>query len=144
MPGYVFDSSAIAVILGVKRGEAVRLLRGGATICLAYYELCNVVWKEAALLRRVAPREALETAGYVALILREMRVEHLTSPEDLRGVLDLALKTGLTAYDSSYLYAAKKLGAVLVTEDEELREAARNCGVEALSVDQYLDAARAP
>ena len=119
MPRYVFDSSAIAAILGTKRREGVGLLRGRTTVGLAYYELCNVLWKEAALLRRVEPRAALEAAKRLALIFGEMRVEHLTSPEDLRGLLDLALETGLTTYDASYLYAAKKLGAVLVTEDGE-------------------------
>jgi len=141
MPRYVFDSPAIAAILGTKRGEGVGLLRGRATVGLAYYELCNVLWKEA-LLKRAEPRAALEAAKRLALIFGEMRVEHLTSPEDLRGLLDLALETGLTAYDASYFYAAKKLGAVLVTEDGELREAARDCGVKALSVSQYLDEAR--
>jgi predicted nucleic acid-binding protein len=40
--------------------------------------------------------------------------------------LDLALETGLSAYDASYLLVAQILGAELVTLDAELATAAQN------------------
>jgi predicted nucleic acid-binding protein len=43
---------------------------------------------------------------------------------DHGDVLELALKSGLTAYDASYLLLARKLGAELVTLDEALTRAA--------------------
>jgi predicted nucleic acid-binding protein len=43
---------------------------------------------------------------------------------DHDGTVDLALKTGLTAYDASYLWLARRLGAELVTLDKELGRAA--------------------
>ena len=42
---------------------------------------------------------------------------------DLASV-ELGLATGLTAYDASYLWLAKELGAELVTLDKALRKAA--------------------
>lgn len=50
-----------------------------------------------------------------------MNVENLETKEDLTGVMELAVRLKLTFYDASYLYVAKKLNLILVTEDEELR-----------------------
>jgi predicted nucleic acid-binding protein len=40
------------------------------------------------------------------------------------GALELALDSGLTVYDASYLWLARQLGAELVTLDKELGRAA--------------------
>ena len=42
---------------------------------------------------------------------------------DHDGALKLAVTTGLTAYDASYLWLARKLGAELVTLDKQLAKA---------------------
>jgi len=39
-------------------------------------------------------------------------------------VVDLALETGLTVYNASYLYLSQNLGMELITFDRRLREAA--------------------
>jgi predicted nucleic acid-binding protein len=39
--------------------------------------------------------------------------------------LELAAATGLTAYDASYLWLARRLGADLVTLDKQLAKAER-------------------
>jgi predicted nucleic acid-binding protein len=44
-------------------------------------------------------------------------------------VLDLARRTGLSAYDACYLDLAMRLGAPLATRDDRLREAASGNGV---------------
>jgi hypothetical protein len=50
--------------------------------------------------------------------LEEIAVEH-------DKALELAAATGLTAYDASYLWLARELGAELVTLDRRLANAAR-------------------
>ena len=136
---YLLDSSAIAIILIEKREDALNLLRGRATISLAYYELCNILWKEAFLLKLVDTQVALKTAEHLAYILSEMHVENLSSPKDLYELMKVALETGLTVYDASYLYAAEKLSATLVTEDNKLSEAAKKRGVNVISTSHYLN-----
>jgi len=42
---------------------------------------------------------------------------------DHDGVLALAASTGLTAYDASYLWLARRLSADLVTLDRQLAQA---------------------
>ena len=44
-------------------------------------------------------------------------------PIDHNDNLDLAIETGLTIYDASYLYLARQLGADLVSFDKQLIKA---------------------
>jgi len=53
-------------------------------------------------------------------------------------VMRLALRSGLTFYDASYLYLAKSKDYVLVTEDEELLRQAATTGVRAIRMEEYL------
>src|SRR5262249_28265020 len=49
--------------------------------------------------------------------IEEVAVDH-------QGAIDLAIGTGLTAYDASYLWLARQLGAELVTLDRLLAKTA--------------------
>ena len=58
-------------------------------------------------------------------LLGKLDVEAVATDHD--AVLVLALATGLTAYDASYLWLSRHLGAELVTLDRRLMtEAARS------------------
>ena len=48
---------------------------------------------------------------------------------DFNKTLSLALDTGLTAYDASYLYLAQTLGMPLATFDRELSSVAQARGI---------------
>ena len=83
---------------------------------LLSFELANVCLTKCR--RHPDLREALLAAFQLRgrLGIAETAVDH----ED---VLELALRSGLTAYDASYLLLARKLGAELVTLDEALTRA---------------------
>src|SRR3984893_6924962 len=51
-----------------------------------------------------------------------LRVEEVAVDHD--SALELAAVTGLTAYDASYLWLSRQLGAELVTLDRQLAKAA--------------------
>jgi predicted nucleic acid-binding protein len=100
MPGKVVDASVIAAwaFREPRREEALLLLRDAdlyAPILLAY-ELANIARKKVARSsqRRGSLTEALRTA--LALPIQWREVDHM-------AVLHLALETGLTTYDASYL-----------------------------------------
>ena len=58
-----------------------------------------------------------------ALRLRDrLGVEEIAVDHD--AVVELAIATGLTAYDASYLWLAHQLGAELITLDRQLARAA--------------------
>ena len=117
----VVDASALAALLfGEPEAEAVAARLDGARLAaplLLGFELANVCLIKAR--RHPEQREALTAAFRLRARLRveEMAVDH-------DGALETAAATGLTAYDASYLWLARQLGAELVTLDRQLATAA--------------------
>lgn len=118
MPAKVVDASVLgALIFGEPRAEeALALLKGAELYAppLLAYELTSVARKKALRYPRLKEKivQALETG--LSLEIHWTEVDHLQ-------VLELALDTGLTTYDASYLYLARSLGVPLLTFDERLR-----------------------
>ena len=118
MPGKVADASVMAAIaFGEPRADEAGALLDGSDIfapTLLAYELTNVAMKKA----RAYPdrADAIERALSVSLRLniRWAEVDH-------EAVLRLALDTGLTVYDASYIYVAQALRVPLATFDGRMR-----------------------
>ncbi|SMF00072.1 Predicted nucleic acid-binding protein, contains PIN domain [Tistlia consotensis] len=117
----VVDASALAAILfGEPEGARVAALLADARLVaphLQAFELANVCVVKC--LRHADRRAAIRRAFGLRtrLAIAELAV-------DQAGVVDLALATGLTAYDASYLWLVKELAAPLVTLDRKLEQAA--------------------
>jgi predicted nucleic acid-binding protein len=116
----VVDASALAALLFAEpEAEAIAEQLEGARLAapsLLDFELANVCLVK--IRRQPSQREALRTAFGLA---PRLRVE--TVAVDYAAVLDLAEATGLTAYDASYLWLARALGAELITLDRKLAAA---------------------
>jgi predicted nucleic acid-binding protein len=117
----VVDASALAALLfGEPEAEAVAARLDGARLVapgLLAFELSNVCLVKCR--RYPGQREVL--------ILGLRQFDRLGVDEiavDQAASVELGLATGLTAYDASYLWLAKELGAELVTLDKALRKAA--------------------
>lgn len=117
----IVDASALAALLFAEPEAATIAERlAGARLAapsLLSYELANVCLTK--IRRQPSQRETLRTAFGLA---NRLRVE--TVAVDHAATLDLAEATGLTAYDASYLWLARSLGAELVTLDRKLAAAA--------------------
>jgi predicted nucleic acid-binding protein len=117
----VVDASAIAALLfGEPQGEAVaRRIEGVRLVApnLLGLELANVCVTKC----RRHPRQSEELLAAFAL-RRRLAVEEVAV--ELAAAVEIALATGLTAYDAAYLWLARELGAELVTLDEALERAA--------------------
>jgi predicted nucleic acid-binding protein len=117
----VVDASALAALLFAEpEAETIAERLEGARLVapsLLDFELANVCLTK--IRRQPSQREALRTAFRLAA---RLRVE--TVAVDQAASLDLAEATGLTAYDASYLWLARALGAELVTLDRKLTAAA--------------------
>jgi len=85
---------------------------------LLAYELTNIARRKALTYpdKATLVMEALRTALVLPVYWDE--VDHVV-------VMQLALDTGLTTYDASYLYVARTIGAELVTFDEQLAKVSR-------------------
>lgn len=116
----VVDASALAAILfGEPDGETAALRMKRAELVaptLLHFELANVCLMK--MRRHPADREKLVSA-FKFLMQMDVR----TVEVDFLGVLELSERTGLTAYDASYLWLAQRLGADLVTLDRKLEAA---------------------
>lgn len=100
-----------------------------STTAIAAYELGNAVWKDLHLFKKLREEEArlLLTAFHETLL--RLRVEPQTELEERLKILENASRYNLSYYDSSYLTAAIRLEATLVTEDASLKRASGECGV---------------
>lgn len=121
MPAKVVDASALAALLfGEPEAEAIAERLGDARLVapsLLGFELANVCLVKS---RRHPEQQAALAAGFrlrERLAMQELAVDH-------DAVLALAAVTGLTAYDASYLWLSRELGAELVTLDRQLARAA--------------------
>lgn len=121
----VVDASAIgAIMFGEPEGPTLTAHLEGETLiapALLDFELMNVALKKAR--RRPDLVEAIVISLATALSLPISRVA-VPGPD----VFALAIHTGLTAYDASYLWLARSRDAELVTLDAQLRRLSEERG----------------
>ena len=116
----VVDASALgAVLFGEPDGPAISdRLRGAGLIAPALlpFEVASICLRE--IRRHPDQRDALMVAfGMLA------RMEIGIVEVDHRETLALAERAGLTAYDASYLWLARRMSSELVTLDSRLEAA---------------------
>jgi predicted nucleic acid-binding protein len=118
----VVDASAVAAVIFVepRAEEASSLIRGSRLYApvLIEYELSNVCVKKCRQFPGQQAALLVSYAGRTSLPIHLVAVDHA-------GVTDLALRTGLSSYDATYLWLALRLNLELVTFDKELGKAAQ-------------------
>jgi len=124
----VFDSSSIYTLL--TKGK-IEPLGGNYTVFLAKFELGNIVWKEVFLHKRITREEGLRLLFFISKVLNTMNLEDVNCIE----AEEIAIDFGITFYDASYVWLARKLDLPLVSEDNRLRKALGK-KLEVLSVDE--------
>jgi len=114
----VVDASALgALIFSEPKAEEVAARLEGGTIAapsLLWFELASICLKK--IKAHPRQKEELLRAFVLSGRLNIQRIE-VDQPE----VVQLAMQTGLTTYDASYLWLARQLRGELVTLDEELK-----------------------
>lgn len=116
----VVDASALAALLfGEPEATRVAEWLGSARLAapaLLDFELANICLTK---LRRHPQQRTAILHGFA--LPERMAIELVTV--DHREVVATAERTGLTAYDASYLWLARRLDAPLVTLDRQLAAA---------------------
>ena len=120
MPARVVDASALAAIVfqEPRFAEAVALLEGAEVHAptLLAYELTSIARKKTLRYPSLAQEFAKNLEDALSTDIQWSEVGH-------GEALGLALATGLSTYDASYLYLALTLDAPMVTFDDALRRA---------------------
>lgn len=120
MSAKVVDACALAALLfDEPEGPDVEQLLAGAELhapWLLKFELANICWKK---IRR-GEDEVKLYSGLAGIAKSDIQFDDV----DAVAITELAIETGLTAYDASYLWLARTLSADLVTLDAKLSAAA--------------------
>lgn len=112
----LFDASSVIYALKLR---SLKVLCDNYIQWLTVYEVVNALWKEATLVKAIAPQEA---SKIVKLFTRALEFTRILSPHPYEDeILSTARELNVTAYDASYIVLAKKNGLTLVTEDKKLR-----------------------
>ncbi len=123
MPGKVVDASAVAAFLFVEpeADEVARQLEGFELTApsLLPYEIASVARKKVArhpeLSEQIlAASERLDDLGVILVDISAI------------DALRIAVDTGLSTYDASYLSLSRRTGSPLVTLDKKLQRVARS------------------
>jgi len=99
---------------------------GAYTLDLARYELGNIVWKKANLLKDISYQDSKKLMNVIINLLKAMKMVNLSGHEN--EVLNLANDESLSFYDAAYIEAAMRMGLVLVTEDRRILRVCERLG----------------
>jgi predicted nucleic acid-binding protein len=109
----IFDSSSIYTAVS---NDGEKVLRNVFTLELARYEIGNILWKEAVLVKRYSSGEVVFMQKEFERIFESMRFVSFSGSDILRIAVDLRL----SFYDAAYVNAAKTTNLPLVTEDKQI------------------------
>ncbi|AGO60548.1 MULTISPECIES: type II toxin-antitoxin system VapC family toxin [Ferroplasma] len=109
----ILDTSSIFNLF--QRGKYTEIM-DNATIPLAVYEVGNVIWKNSNIKNTITQEEAKDIGSVLFELINSIEQVIPT----WSSVLSLALKEGLTFYDSSFLVSAIEKGYGLITDDIKL------------------------
>jgi predicted nucleic acid-binding protein len=113
----VVDASAMgALLFGEPRAEeVVKVLKGArlAAPSLLKFEMASVCLKKIVAHPELEVRLISVFDLFARLAIDTVQVDH-------RATVTLAMDTGLTTYDASYLWLARELKGELITLDEKL------------------------
>ena len=136
-PQWLFDSNVIYRLIREAPDKALDKLTEASTIYLAYYELCNALWRECRLLKRINIEEAEKSLSLMYEMLARMQIALVNNKGT--EIIETANKFNLTFYDAAYLVEANKNGKILVTDDAKLVKVAETLGVETLSSNTLIN-----
>ena len=121
MKRLLIDTSSLMLLMKTANIQTeLDLLRTSFLLDLAFYEAGNAIWKETCLAKFLTKNESEVLRNRVQTVLARTD-KILSEASNFQKILDISESEKLSFYDSSYLFAAKEKGLVLVTEDKALK-----------------------
>lgn len=138
---YVVDASVylpLVTILGEGLVDVAKRWRMHV-LDLTLYEVLNGLWKLHTRLRRIGLDE-MRRAGRLAVELARYMHVHKLAELDVDEVASIAVESGITVYDASYIALARQLKLPVVSNDTDILESAPRHDVQAYTLDRFLEA----
>lgn len=132
MKKLIFDTPSIIYV--IKR-KAIDIVIDNYIQWLTLYEVLNAIWKEAYIVKSITINEARMLNEIFGELLSLLNIVEVRGKEE--EILEIAMETGLTCYDASYIVVARMYGLKLVTEDRKLHEEARKY-IEVMTANELL------
>jgi len=126
---YIFDASALLNLIRKAGSNAIEIVKENYILDLALYEIGNVLWKEAILLKRISLEEALKTISFIENLRKILIAKSLSDEDLLPKVLKISLQQKITYYDAAYITIAQNQKLTLITDDSKLIKTAKKLGV---------------
>ena len=121
MKRYLIDTSSLMLLM--KKADVqteLDYLRTSSVLDLTFYEVGNAIWKGTCITKFLTTDESEVLMNRVQTVFA--KIDRIPSEAgNFQKILGISESEMLSFYDSSYLFAAKEKGLVLVTEDKELR-----------------------
>jgi len=108
----------------IKRGEHI------ITVDIALSETSNALWKHYVLLRDISLDIFQEAINDLLELWNKLSV--ISTHEIMREALEVAIREGITIYDSLYIAVAQYYTGALATFDTKQREKATRLGLKVL------------
>jgi predicted nucleic acid-binding protein len=125
----LFDASAIMLLTKNHPQEAPTLLKHEHLLDLTLYELGNTIWKINKLYKKPDKNTAIESLEQAYHLIALMNKHEIQTRQTIISIMENAFQYNLTYYDSAYLTTAQQQKLTLVTEDNQLEQAARKANI---------------
>ena len=120
MKRFLIDARSLMLLMKTASVQTeLEHLRTSFILDLTFYEVGNAIWKETCLSKFLTKNESEVLQNRIQTVLARTD-KILSEASNFQKILDISESEKLSFYDSSYLFAAKEKGLVLVTEDKEL------------------------
>jgi len=139
-PNYVMDASSLFTLFFIDSEDRVETLLSESFILdLTGYEIGSVLTKgNDGHIKGLKSEIITDLTQEIEKVICKIRVIRL-SPIHISEIMALSISTGLTFYDSSYVFYSKNLGLALLTDDKEMYVIAKKMKIEVRKVEELLN-----
>ncbi len=136
---YILDSSSLFSLFFLDSEEKVlEIMKESYVLDLTGYEIGSILTKgndgHVKGLERNVILDLTKEIGKVVARIKMIKLESL----DIAEIMELALTTGLTFYDASYVFYCKFNHMALLTDDREMYKAALQLGLKVKKIDELF------
>ncbi|ARD84841.1 PIN-domain RNase, VapC-type toxin [Ferroplasma acidiphilum] len=133
---FVVDTSSLFNLFFIdSKNIVLEIMHKSFILDLTFYELGSVFVKgNDNHIKNLNKTEITELINNIEKLISGINVIRI-QPEHISGIMHISFSTGLTFYDSSYVFYSKNLNLPLLTDDKEINSKAKKLGINVMKVD---------